>query len=122
MKAILPVSLAFVMFAVGIAPAAEKFSRLSAAKIRAKFTGMEMTDHVHWRDAYRRDGTFWSSSMGRARTGRWRIEDGQLCIDLATAADSGCYEVWASGESIELRPTGPGLVIHGVIEKPADQK
>jgi hypothetical protein len=54
-------------------------------------------------------------------TGRWRIEVDQLCIDLATAADSGCYEVWASGNSIELRPTGPGLVIHGVIEKPADR-
>ena len=79
---------------------------------------MEMTDNVHWRDGYRRDGAFWSSSMGLERTGRWRIEDDQLCIDLATAADSGCYEVWASGISIELRPTGPGLVIHGMIEKP----
>jgi hypothetical protein len=53
------------------------------------------------------------------RTGRWRIEDDQFCIDVATAADSGCYEVWAAGSSIELRPAGPGLVIHGVIERPA---
>ncbi len=123
MKTILPAFPAFasVIFAAAIAPAADNFSRLSAAKIRAKFTGMEMTDHVHWRDGYRRDGTFWSSSMGMPRAGRWRIEDGQLCIDLAAAADSGCYEVWASGDSIELRPTGPGLVIHGVIEKPADR-
>jgi hypothetical protein len=123
MKVSLPVSLvlALAVFASQIAPAADSFSRLSAAKIRAKFIGMEMTDNVHWRDGYRRDGTFWSSSMGLARTGRWRIEDDQLCIELATAADSGCYEVWASGNNIELRPTGPGLVIHGAIENPADR-
>jgi hypothetical protein len=116
MKASLLVSLAFALavFAAGIAPAAENLSRLSDAKIRAKFTGMEMTDKVHWRD-----GAFWSSSTGLARIGRWRIEDDQLCIGLATAADSGCYQVWAPGNGIELRPTGPELAIHGVIEKPA---
>jgi hypothetical protein len=123
MKVSLPVSLVFALavFAAQISPAADNFSRLSAAKIRAKFIGMEMTDNVHWRDGYRRDGVFWSSSMGLARTGKWRIEDDQLCIELTTAADSGCYEVWGSGDSIELRPTGPGLAIHGVIEKPADR-
>jgi hypothetical protein len=75
---------------------------------------MAMSDTVHWRDD---DGPFWSSSMGLPRTGRWPIEDDELRIDLAIAADSSCCEVWASGNNIELTPTGPGLVIRGVIEK-----
>src|SRR5262245_55205756 len=58
MKVSLPAFLAFasVIFAAGITPAAEDFRRLSTAKIRVKFTGTEMTDNVHWRDGYRRDG------------------------------------------------------------------
>ena len=48
----------------------EKFQRLSSAQIRAKFSGMELTDEVHWYDYYNRNGTVLSSSMGRKRTVR----------------------------------------------------
>jgi hypothetical protein len=51
---------------------------------------------AHWRD-----GTFWSSSMGFTRTGRWRVEN-DLLIDVETEFDSGCDEVWASSKNIEL--------------------
>jgi hypothetical protein len=92
---------------------AEKFQKLTGPQIRAKFTGMEMTDNVHWRDVYGRDGVLRSYSMGVTRTGRWRVEDNELCIDLETQSDSGCYEVWATGDSVELRPVGPGMAVHG---------
>ena len=36
---------------------AEKFQKLTGSQIRAKFAGMEVTDEVHWRDIYERDGT-----------------------------------------------------------------
>jgi hypothetical protein len=116
---------AFLVFAcaalaVEVSSAAENFKRLSATQIRGKFAGMEMTDNVHWRDVYRRDGALLSYSMGVTRTGRWRLEDNQLCLDLETQSDSGCYEVWASGNGVELRPVGPGLTVCGVVERPAE--
>ena len=52
---------------------AEKFQKLTGSQIRAKFAGMEVTDEVHWRDIYERDGTLRSDSMGRKRLGKWLI-------------------------------------------------
>src|SRR6266436_815763 len=49
----------------GISPVvAESAQRLSGAQIRAKFAGMQLTDEVHFRDVYERDGTLTSYSMG----------------------------------------------------------
>jgi hypothetical protein len=39
------------------AVAAEQSRKLSGAQIRAKFAGMQLTDEVHFRDVYDRDGT-----------------------------------------------------------------
>ncbi len=39
------------------AVAAEHSQKLSGSQIRAKFTGMQLTDEVHWREVYDRDGT-----------------------------------------------------------------
>lgn len=37
--------------------AAESFRKLSGAQIRAKLAGMQLTDEVHYRFVYDRDGT-----------------------------------------------------------------
>jgi hypothetical protein len=37
--------------------AAENSRKLSGAQIRATFTGMQLTDEVHWRYVYDRGGT-----------------------------------------------------------------
>ena len=63
------------------AAAEERFQKLTAGQIRAKLAGMELTDNVHWRDLYQRNGTVLSESMGRKRTGKWRVEKDQLCIE-----------------------------------------
>jgi hypothetical protein len=98
--------------------AVEQFKRISGPQIRAKFSGMEMTDEVHWREGYGRDGVFVSRSMGRTRIGKWLVENEELCVDLGPGTDSGCYEVWLSGNAVELRPTGLGLSLQGVLQKP----
>src|SRR5262249_58790448 len=46
------------------AAAEEKFQKLRGGQIRAKLAGMELTDNVHWRDLYQRNGTVMSTSMG----------------------------------------------------------
>ena len=84
----------------------EKFQKLTGGQIRAKLAGTELTDNVHWRDLYQRNGTVMSTSMGRKRTGRWRVEQDQLCIELEGEPIPTCYDVWISGKEVELRSEG----------------
>jgi hypothetical protein len=93
----------------------EKFQKLTGGHIRARFGGMELTDSVHWRDLYQRNGTVMSTSMGRKRAGRWRVEQDQLCIELEGEPIPTCYDVWISGKEVELRSEGL-LPLRGTLE------
>ena len=97
------------------AAAEERFQKLTAGQIRAKLAGMELTDNVHWRDLYQRNGTVLSESMGRKRTGKWRVEKDQLCIELEKDPIPNCYDVWLSGKQVELRREGL-LPLQGALE------
>jgi hypothetical protein len=108
------------LLAAWTALSTEASKKLSGLQIRARLAGMELTDEVHWREAYVRDGSFMSRSMGRTRVGKWRVQDDQLCVELKDHADSGCYEVWLGGRKVELRPIGGGLLVQGVLQKPVD--
>jgi hypothetical protein len=108
-----------VFFAVmSTAVGAEKFHKLSGGQIRGSLAGMELTDNVHWRDLYQRNGTVTSTSMGRKRTGKWHVDKDELCIDFEKERVPKCYEVWLSGKEVELRREGL-LPLQGVIEPPA---
>jgi hypothetical protein len=100
--------------------AAESAQRLSGTQIRAKFAGMQLTDEVHWRDVYDRDGTLRSYSMGTKKVGKWAIEKDELCLYL-DEPDDGCFEVSLSGKRIEMKPSGLGLSLEGVLQTPADR-
>jgi len=102
------------------AVAAETPEKLSGAKIRAKFAGMQLTDEVHWRYVYDRDGRLRSYSMGTKKIGKWAIEKDELCLYLGES-DDGCYEVSLSGKRIEMTPSGLGLTFEGVLQTPADR-
>ena len=102
------------------AVAAENFQKLSGAQIRAKFAGMQLTDEVHWRYVYDRDGTLRSYSMGTKKIGKWAIKKDELCLYLKEP-DDGCYEVSLSGKRIEMKPSGVGLTLEGVLQTPADR-
>src|SRR5262249_38876460 len=97
------------------AAAEEKFQKLTAGQIRTKLAGMELTDNVHWRDLYQRNGTVMSTSMGRKRTGKWRVEKDQLCIEFEKEPMPTCYDVWISGNDVELRREGL-LPLQGTLE------
>ncbi len=103
------------------AAAEEKLQKLSTGQIRAKMAGMELTDGVHWRELYGRGGTVTSDSMGRKRTGKWRVEKDQLCIEFDKDPPAKCYEVWMSGKTVELRREGL-MPLQGVIEQPSGRK
>jgi len=97
------------------AAAEEKFQKLTGGQIRAKLGGMELTDNVHWRDLYQRNGTVMSTSMGHKRTGKWRVEQSQLCIEFEKDPIATCYDVWISGKDVELRREGL-LPLQGTLE------
>ena len=54
---------------------ADDFKRLKGSQIQAKFTGMEMTDEVHWSDVYGRNGTLTTYEMGDKRQGKWWVRN-----------------------------------------------
>jgi hypothetical protein len=95
--------------------------KLNGAQIRSKIVGMEFTDQVHWRFAYERGGTLAGMSMGRKRTGKWRIEKNQLCVEYDKEPPLKCYDVWASGKNVELKGDGV-LPLEGVVEPPANRR
>jgi hypothetical protein len=99
--------------------AAENPQKLSGAKIRAKFAGMQLTDEVHWRYVYDRDGRLRSYSMGTRKLGKWSVEHDELCLYLGET-DDGCYAVSLSGKRIEMRPSGLGTTLEGVLQTPAN--
>jgi hypothetical protein len=102
------------------AAAEETFQKLKGGQIRAKLAGMELTDNVHWRDFYQRNGTVMSTSMGRKRTGKWLVENDQLCIEFEKEPIPTCYDVWLSGKQVELRREGL-LPLQGILEPSSER-
>jgi hypothetical protein len=103
------------------ASAEEKFRKLNGTQIRAKFSGMELTDEVHWYDFYDRNGTVSSSSMGRKRQGKWWVEEDRLCNDVDKDASVRCYDVLLSGNNVQLRGEGV-LPLDAVLRAPINRR
>jgi hypothetical protein len=100
--------------------AAENSRKLSGSQIRERFAGMQLTDEVHFRDVYDRDGTLRSYSMGTTKVGKWAVEKDELCLYFKEP-DDGCYEVSLSGDRIEMKPSGLGLTMDGILQAPTDR-
>ncbi|OAF07739.1 hypothetical protein AYJ54_16670 [Bradyrhizobium centrolobii] len=99
--------------------AAENLRKLSGAQIRARFAGMQLTDEVHYRFAYERDGTLRSFAMGVKKRGKWVIDKDQICLYLQEP-DDGCYDVALSGKTFTLTPTGLGSPLDGILQPISD--
>jgi len=103
------------------ATAEEKFQKLTGPQIRAKIAGMEVSDEVHGRDFYDRGGAVSSMSMGHKRTGKWRIEKDQLCVEFEKEPLADCYDVLVSGKKVKLQREGL-LPLDVVVEPPSGRK
>lgn len=99
--------------------AAENLQKLSGAQIRAKFAGMQLTDEVHYRLVYERDGTLRSVALGVKKRGKWVIDKDQLCLYLQEP-DDGCYDVALSGKTFTLTPAGLGSPLDGILQPISD--
>jgi hypothetical protein len=109
------------MLVASSACAEQKFQKLNGAQIRAKFSGMELSDEVHWYDLYARDGTVLSSSMGRKRQGKWWVQKDQLCTDVEKESPVRCYDVLLSGKNVQLRGEGV-MPLDAVLRAPTDRR
>ncbi len=99
--------------------ATEDFKKLSSTQIRRSFVAMEFTDQVHWSERYGMDGTLTTREMGTTRVGTWHVENDQLCVDLGKEGGRGCYEVWMSGNKVELRTPGSSAYpAQGILQRP----
>ena len=100
--------------------AEEKFQKLNGVQIQARFSGMELTDQVHWGDVYQRNGTLVTTEMGRKTAGKWRVQKDRLCLERTTEFGSGCYEVWLSGNDVQLKNEESTLPLEGVLQRPKE--
>ena len=62
-------------------------------------------------------GKVTSSSMGRKRTGKWRVDKDQLCVEFEKETPN-CYEVLVSGKKVKMQREGI-LPLEGVVEPPS---
>ena len=104
--------------------AAEAYRKMSDAEIRGKVTGMEITDEAHFFEQYMRDGTVRIVNLGRRVIAKWKVKEGQLCIEAPRADDLRCAEVWAVGRKVHLRVPGDRVPYDVIIQKqqPRDWK
>ena len=68
---------------------AANLRKLTGTEIRDSFAGKQLTDEVHYRLVYEKDGTLRSFSMGVKKTGKWVVEKDELCLYLGEN-DDGC--------------------------------
>jgi hypothetical protein len=103
---------------------AEAYRKMSEGEIKAKVTGMEITDEAHFSEQYMRDGTVRIVTLGRRVVAKWTVKQGQLCIEAPRADDSRCAEVWVAGRKVQLRVPGDRVPYDVVIQKqqPRDWK
>jgi hypothetical protein len=99
--------------------AAENLRKLSGPQIRSKFPGMQLTDEVHYRLVYERDGTLRSFALGVKKRGKWVVDKDQLCLYLQEPGD-GCYDVAVSGKTFILTPAGLGSPMDGILQPISD--
>jgi hypothetical protein len=116
--AIFASTIGLIVFNAGFA-AAENQKKLSGAEIRALLSGKQITDEVHWREVYERDGRLRSYAMGKKLIGKWFVHSDELCLDLPEP-DGGCFEVSVSGKQVVMTPKGFGSPVDGILQTPAE--
>jgi hypothetical protein len=96
--------------------AADAYHRMKGREIASRFTGMELTDEVHWAYVFEKGGRLNIFSMGRPGTGAWKVDRNELCLDRPPD-EARCYEVWVSGRNVQLRRE-PEIPDEGILQKP----
>jgi hypothetical protein len=109
-------------FAGASAHAADVFRQIKGDEIRARFSGKQLTDGIHWAMHFNKGGRLATSEQGGALTPEerhegghltWRVIKNELCIDSGNGPR--CHEVWVAGRTAQLRRAGE-VSVNGVLE------
>lgn len=81
------------------------------ARLRGKVYTATLASGVGWRGDYKASGyVFANTTNGVSDTGKWRTEDGKVCVEYRGRMRSACNEVRAIGQALYVKNSAMGVV------------
>lgn len=81
------------------------------ARLRGKVYTATLASGVGWRADYKASGyVFVNTTNGVSDTGKWRTEDGKVCVEYRGRMRSACNEVRAIGQALYAKNSATGVV------------
>ena len=83
--------------------AEQQLGKVQFGDLRAMFSGLELSDQVHYFYQFHSDGRLTGINLQEEITGKWRTEEGKLCLTLGQFDSvEECYEVRKDGDSVSF--------------------
>ena len=80
-------------------------------RLRGKVYKATLASGVGWRSDYKASGyVFVNMTSGASDTGKWRAEDGKVCVEYRGRMRSACNEVRAIGQALYVKNSATGVV------------
>ena len=80
-------------------------------RLRGKVYTATLASGVGWRGDYKASGyVFANTTNGVSDTGKWRTEDGKVCVEYRGRMRSACNEVRAIGQALYVKNSAMGVV------------
>lgn len=88
---------------------------LAADQLKARLTdrvyGAKMTDGSNWRFEWKGNGYFFiDTDRGYRDSGKWRAEDGKVCVEMQRSGNS-CSDMRQAGDVLYLKRASNGEVV-----------
>ena len=81
------------------------------ARLRGKTYAAKLANGMGWRGEYKDSGyIFVNISSGLNDSGKWRTEDGKICVEYRGRLTSGCSEVRAVGPALHAKNATTGVI------------
>ena len=79
------------------------------ARLRGKVYTAKLASGVGWRADYKASGyVFVNTTSGYSDSGKWRIEDGKVCVEYRGNFRSGCTEVRGGAQALYAKSSTTG--------------
>ena len=81
------------------------------ARLRGKVYTATLANGMGWRGDYKASGyVFVNTTSGGSDTGKWRTEDGKVCVEYRGRMRSGCTEVRGGAQVLYAKSSTTGVV------------
>ena len=80
-------------------------------RLRGKVYTATLANGMGWRGDYKASGyVFVNTTSGGSDTGKWRTEDGKVCVEYRGRMRSGCTEVRGGAQALYAKSSTTGVV------------